>query len=329
MPIQQTFTSNDGTLPFVSFIVPTYNLSADMLRESLESIISLSLTENEREIILVDDGSDQPALGNLSDLMNNITYIRQPNKGAAAARNIGLNIAKGEYVQFVDGDDRLLQNGYEHCLDVIRFQQVDLIVFRSTNKPLEKTAIFSDLETTSGSDYLRHHNLRSCVWGYLFRRDLLGNLRFHEGITREDEEFTPQLMLRAEHLVATDALAYYYRQRQGSVMQRDDKRAKTRRLDDLLTVIDTLNERLDRLPADDRAALQRRVDQLTMDYLINVITYTRSSHQLERALLRLRRRGLFPLPSKHYNNKYLLFAALINKRIGRKALLYTVPFVIK
>lgn len=124
----------------------------------------------------------------------------------------------------------------------------------------------------SGSDYLRHNNLRSCVWGYLFRRSLLGNLRFHEGITREDEEFTPQLMLRAEQLVDTDAVAYYYRKREGSVMEADDNRAKARRLDDLLTVLDTLTERLDRLPADDRAALQRRVDQLTMDYLINIIT---------------------------------------------------------
>ena len=80
-------------------------------------------------------------------------------------------------------------------------------------------------------------------------------------------------------------------------MEADDNRAKARRLDDLLTVLDTLTERLDRLPADDRAALQRRVDQLTMDYLVNIITYTRSARHLERGLLRLRRRGLYPLPT--------------------------------
>lgn len=181
----------------------------------------------------------------------------------------------------------------------------------------------------SGSDYLRHNNLRSCVWGYLFRRSLLGNLRFHEGITREDEEFTPQLMLRAEQLVDTDAVAYYYRKREGSVMEADDNRAKARRLDDLLTVLDTLTERLDRLPADDRAVLQRRVDQLTMDYLVNIITYTRSARHLERGLLRLRRRGLYPLPTKHYTNKYRLFATMMNNKAGRKVLLYSIPLVVR
>ena len=112
-------------------------------------------------------------------------------------------------------------------------------------------------------------------------------------------------------------------------MQSDDKRAKARRLDDLLTVLDTLNEHLDRLPADDRAALQRRVDQLTMDYLINVITYTRSSRHLERALLKLHRRGLYPLSKKLYNKKYYLFASMMNTKMGRKTLLYTVPLIIK
>ena len=112
-------------------------------------------------------------------------------------------------------------------------------------------------------------------------------------------------------------------------MEADDNRAKARRLDDLLTVLDTLTERLDRLPADDRAALQRRVDQLTMDYLINIITYTRSARHLERGLLRLRRRGLYPLPTKHYTNKYRLFATMMNNKAGRKVLLYSIPLVVR
>ena len=182
----------------MSFIVPTYNLPVDMLRESLDSIMDLSLTQEEREIIVIDDGSINSPLAALADGIDQIIYIRQPNKGAAAARNTGLGIAKGRYIQFVDGDDRLVRSGYEHCLDTIRFQEADMVVFRSSAKEQESMGTASDRGPMSGSDYLRHNNLRSCVWGYLFRRSLLGNLRFHEGITREDEEFTPQLMLRAE-----------------------------------------------------------------------------------------------------------------------------------
>lgn len=329
MPTHPSYTPAHGAQPLVSFIVPTYNLPVDMLRESLDSIMDLSLTQEEREIIVIDDGSINSPLAALADVIDQIIYIRQPNKGAAAARNTGLGIAKGRYIQFVDGDDRLVRSGYEHCLDTIRFQEADMVVFRSSAKEQESMGTASDRGPMSGSDYLRHNNLRSCVWGYLFRRSLLGNLRFHEGITREDEEFTPQLMLRAEQLVDTDAVAYHYRKREGSVMEADDNRAKARRLDDLLTVLDTLTERLDRLPADDRAALQRRVDQLTMDYLVNIITYTRSARHLERGLLRLRRRGLYPLPTKHYTNKYRLFATMMNNKAGRKVLLYSIPLVVR
>lgn len=329
MPTHPSYTSAHGAQPLVSFIVPTYNLPVEMLRESIDSIMALVLTQEEREIVVVDDGSTESPLAALADVIDQIIYIRQPNRGAAAARNRGVEVAKGRYIQFVDGDDRLIRNGYEHCLDVVRFQQADMVVFRSAAKEQEKMGAVSDRGPMSGSDYLRHNNLRSCVWGYLFRRSLLGNLRFHEGITREDEEFTPQLMLRAEQLVDTDAVAYYYREREGSVMKADDSRAKVRRLDDLLTVLETLTDRLDRLPADDRMALQRRVDQLTMDYLVNIITYTRSSRHLERAVLRLRRRGLFPLPTRHYTHKYRLFASMMNHRAGRKVLLYSIPWVVR
>ena len=76
--------------------------------------MDLSLTQEEREIIVIDDGSINSPLAALADGIDQIIYIRQPNKGAAAARNTGLGIAKGRYIQFVDGDDRLVRSGYEH-----------------------------------------------------------------------------------------------------------------------------------------------------------------------------------------------------------------------
>lgn len=327
MPTQPIYTQTQGAQPLVSFIVPAYNLPVEMLRECLDSILRLSLTQEEREIILVDDGSTESPLPLLSDIADQIVYIRQPNRGLSAARNMGLRVCHGRYVQFVDGDDLLLQGGYEHCLDLIRFQQADLILFQSTSKEPSERGDYVDKGPVSGSDYLRHNNMRARAWGYLFRHSLLATLHFHEGILHEDEEFTPQLLLRAEQVYETDATAYFYRKREGSIMERKDNRWKMRRLDDLLTVIDTLSDRLDRLPADDRAALQRRVDQLTMDYLYNVIALTHSKHYLERALLRLRRRGLFPMPKRNYTRKYQIFALLMNSQAGRKLLLHAIPLL--
>lgn len=327
MSTQPTYTQAYGTQPLVSFIIPAYNLPTEMLRECIDSILRLSLANNEREIILVDDGSDLSPLSSFTDVADQLIYVRQPNRGPSAARNVGLAIAKGQFIQFVDGDDALMQSSYEHCLDIVRYQHPDIVVFQSTSKTDGGTSGYTDQDPVSGSDYLRHNNLQGRVWGYIFRHSLFINLRFHEGIIHEDEEIIPQLLLRADSVYYTSAAAYYYRERQGSIMQRDDKRWQVKRLEDLLTVIDTLNDKLDRLPADDRSALQRRVDQLTMDYLYNVIMQTRSPHYLERSLRRLQRRGLYPLPARHYTRKYQLFAKMINTRLGRRLLLRTLPLL--
>ena len=101
--------------PLVSFIIPVYNLDPEMIRECLESILALSLSKQEREIIVIDDGSEFTPLNNLPDICNDFIYIRQRNQGLSAARNIGLRMATGRFVQFVDGDDRLLRALSRHC----------------------------------------------------------------------------------------------------------------------------------------------------------------------------------------------------------------------
>lgn len=69
-----------------------------------------------------------------------------------------------------------------------------------------------------------------------------------------------------------------------------------KRLNDTVEVIQVLRDRADVLPYKDRLAMQRRIDQLTADYLYNVITTTHNRHYLERCVERLEKKGLFPLP---------------------------------
>ena len=72
-------------------------------------------------------------------------------------------------------------------------------------------------------------------------------------------------------------------------------------------------------------ALQRRVAQLTMDYLYNIIMQTRSYRQLEKRVSRLYEKGLFPLPNKSYTRKYQWFRRLANHRTGRRLLCQLIP----
>lgn len=106
MPTQQVH-SQDIQTPLVSFIVTTFNLPTAYLKECLESITALSLAKSEREIIVVDDGSDISPINELLELREHIVYIRQENQGVSEARNTGIRAAQGKFIQFVDGDDYL------------------------------------------------------------------------------------------------------------------------------------------------------------------------------------------------------------------------------
>ena len=320
--------------PLVSFIIPTYNLPEHMLRECIDSIMSLSLREFEREIIVVDDGSKRAAIASLTDLADTIIYIRQRNSGLSAARNRGLQNASGRYIQFVDGDDTLVSNRYEHCLDIARFQQPDMVMFDFCRKQAKQYS-YDDLPAISGSDLMRHNNIRATACGYLFKAKTMGNLRFTPGICHEDEEFTPLLLLRAESVIRTSAPAYYYRQRSESITTSKNLRKMLRRLNDFKAVIYRLNDlctsafSIERssFTSLDRLALQRRVHQLTMDYIYNVIVETRNKKYLDRQLNELRSRSLFPLPDKDYTKKYTWFRRLTTNKIGLAFLFRTLPLI--
>jgi len=319
-------TANQPREPLVSFILPYYNLPIQMLKECIDSILALSLRPFEREIIVVDDGSTNSPIDKLKDYEADIYYIRQCNGGLSTARNMGLRIASGTFIQFVDTDDMLVRTPYEHCVDMIRYGGADVVLFDFT-ETADVPTVFEDHTFTSGSEYMRQKNLCGTACGYIFKKSILGGLRFSPGIYHEDEEFTPQLLLRTERLCVTTAKAYMYRKRPGSIITSLNVRHKLKRINDLKGVILKLNRLADTLPADDRLALQRRVAQLTMDYIYKIIIETQNRHYLDRKLEELKHQGLFPLPDKHYTAKYTWFRRLTNSNAGLSLLMKTLPFM--
>lgn len=326
----QNKQDNPQIAPLVTFIIAYYNLPVEMLCECLDSILALTLSREDRQIIVVDDGSDHSPLGALSQYLDDIVYLRQPNAGLSEARNSGIQMAQGQYIQFVDADDLLLQSPYEHCLDIVRFKQPDIVMFDFTDgNDYDDSATFNTEDLKSGTEYLSQQNLQATAWGYLFKRSMMGNLRFTPGIFHEDEEFTPQLLLRAESVLATDAKAYYYRHRPHSITTEEDKRNVVKRISDKLLVIRKLHRMADTMPTEERLALNRRVAQLTMDYIYNIIIQTRDRQFLNRKLEQLRQEGLFPLPDRDYTTKYKWFRRLTNSSIGLSLLMNVLPMMDK
>lgn len=92
-------------MPLLSIIIPTYN-QGRFIAETIQS--ALTQTHTPLEVIVVDDGSTDSTREALQPFMNRIAYIHQKNRGPAVARNVGFLASRGEYLLFLDGDDRIL-----------------------------------------------------------------------------------------------------------------------------------------------------------------------------------------------------------------------------
>ena len=308
--------------PLVSFIITTSKHQKEYLVECIKSILQLSLNPKEREIILIDDVSDICPLNDLAEYLPNIIYLRQPNQGVSVARNYGMKIATGKYIQFIDGDDYILKAAYEHCLDIVRYHQPDIVTFNycKNNKNIEPSY---ELPTpVTGTDFLNNNNLHGAAWSYIFRHSIVGSLQFTPGIVYgEDEEFTPQLFLRAERIFKINTEAYFYRDNKNSVSHQYHKEKIQLRMDNSMEVLLHLQQLLDKIPVAERQALNHRIAQLTMDYLYNNIRLNHSLISLNKCIKQLRSHGLYPLPDKDYTKKYTMFRKAISTYLGRIGLL--------
>ena len=301
-------------MPLISFIVTYHNEPEAYLRACLESIHALPLAEDEAEIIVVDDGktlSNSPLKGEKTEaFLTGAVLIRQEQAGLSVARNTGIANARGLYIQFVDADDQLIPSAYEAVIEQLRKEEADVVMFRmmASPQPFPKEREMSRgnsplLWRGRGRLYLQHRNLRAGACGYAFKREILGDLRFYPGLLHEDELFTPQLFLKADTLVELDVKAYFYRQHSGTITHSQTSEQVQKRLNDIHFILRELKSL-------DNPLLERRIKQLTVDYLQKSWTLTHSFSEFRRRKSELRKEGFVPLPLRRYSLRYLSFALL-------------------
>lgn len=319
-------------MPIVSFIITYYSEPLPLLAECLRSVLQVrslmmqrGMAKQDFEIVAVDDGSQLSPLGMLKQMDEDICYIRQANAGLSAARNAGLSAAHGEYVQFVDADDALLPHAYCSLCPQSR-EEADIILFRFTSDEgrwhEDRADAFTGKNTPpvrpagccramSGTQYMLHHNVRASACCYLFRRSLLGELRFADGMLHEDELFTPLLLLRMHSVRDYTWPAYYYRQRPHTITHTDTACHIARRLNDTETILHRLRDEAGSMQGDDRRALMRRVEQLTTDY-IYIMWKVEADRQVRmRRMRQLAAAGLLPLPLRPYTLRHWVFSLVL------------------
>lgn len=300
-------------MPLISFIIPAYNTPETLLKECLQSIIGISMGDGEKEIIVVDDGSETPVEKTLlckdsgmSEIFKDITIIRQENKGLGAARNTGMDAAKGEYLQFVDADDYIIADEEKKVIEQLRKGDADMVMFHFSNRKYH--GIRHTEGIISGAEYMHHNNLRATSCLYAFRNT---NIRFPEQILHEDEQFTTLLTIKTKKLILIDAKPYFYRINTDSIVTKNSESWINRRLSDTNKIIAYLYEEEKIIGNEyEKEAFKRKINQLCMDYIYNTWVLTHSFSSLKEGIRNLGSRRLYPLPLHFYTWKYALFSAI-------------------
>lgn len=211
----------------ISVIVPIYN-TEKYLSKCIESIIKQ--TYNELEIILVDDGSTDSSLSICEIYQkkdSRVKIVHQDNKGLSEARNVGIKIATGDYLAFIDSDDFIKEDSFEILMKAT--DTPDIIVgeaIRYLNKdncfPKVGKRKFVD-QIMTGEDFLKlclkQNKLTMCVQFNLYSKKLIidNNLFFKSGILHEDEWWTPQILMNAEKVYYSGYYFYYHVFRENSI----------------------------------------------------------------------------------------------------------------
>lgn len=211
--------------PLVTVIVPIYNV-APYLRECLDSVVNQ--TYENLQIILINDGSTDGsgsiAREYLSDVRVELVYTR--NGGLSRARNLGMAEARGTYIYFIDSDDYIDLNYIEEMVRVAQEHEVDFVCneqviyfgeyLMGLKIKREPRVLVPDSQNIA---------IGGSVWRCLFARDLIERVgvKFLEGKVHEDEGFLYMLLPFCERFVMYCGSAYFYRQREGSIMARHRK----------------------------------------------------------------------------------------------------------
>lgn len=205
----------------------------------LTSIFDQRLSENEYEIILINDGTIDNSLHIIKELVkehDNIQILEQSNKGLSVARNTGLKAAIGEYILFVDSDDLLIKGRLKKILDEALGTKADLIVadyivmYEDKIPHDQINTIVPYKKTVKSGSQLFLEDLRPneyFVWRTLYRREFLNEnkLQFIEAITFEDVPFTQECYLKANRCIRMTYPFYLYRRRRGSLSTTINKKS--------------------------------------------------------------------------------------------------------
>lgn len=214
----------------ISVVVPIFNVEK-YLAECIESILNQTYTKF--ELILVNDGSTDNSLeicNQYSKKDNRIKIVNKKNGGLSDARNAGIDIAKGEYIIFIDSDDFINKNMFKIMFDIAKSKNADIVQCSYkefyNKEDINDSSIINNefelkeltpIEALYGFYDEKKSGLTTVAWNKLYKTKLFEGIRYPYGKIHEDVFTTYKLIFKANKIVCTETPLYYYRQRENSI----------------------------------------------------------------------------------------------------------------
>lgn len=323
----------------LSIIVPVYNI-APYLRKCVDSLLARDY--DDYEIILVDDGSTDdsgaicdeyatklPSLQGGGGGRPQIRVLHQSHIGPGGARNSGVSIAEGRYIQFVDSDDYLEPNVLGALLEQVEREQLDVLRFGYQNVRVKNEGVrelgsegeyevfepnkyprpiqdYTDI--VSGEKYLNERMGYACyAWQFIIKRSIVNS--FESNIYFEDVEWLPRMMLAAKRVNSVATVAYNYFWRKGSISHTQGNVDMIfRNEEDYMTIISRYNALIAQNP--DCYWLFNMRSSMALGVLSTIARYLYP--QRKNYISRLKALDVFPVSIADQGYTYVRRARLLN-----------------
>lgn len=272
----------------ISIIIPVYKVEK-YLEKCIQSVINQ--TYENLQIILVDDGSPDNC-GKICDEYakkdHRIEVIHKSNGGLSDARNKGLEIAKGEYIGFVDSDDYIEADMYEVLYNLLKQYNADVSICNFYTVSQGKISIknadngineYNRIEILK--EILLDKNIQSYAWNKLYKKELFDEIKYPIGKKYEDIGTTFYLLEKCNKVVVTGKSEYYYINRQDSIVNNVTESTITDYIELIMQRYDYIEENIKELSGYNKDYLKRILKTAEKDIksLNEVGDYTKKKYE--------------------------------------------------
>lgn len=282
----------------VSVIIPVYNTEKG-LEQCLNSV--LEQTYQNLEVILIDDGSTDGSgeiCDRYADQDRRVRVVHQKNAGVAAARNIGLDMATGAYIGWVDSDDWIEPQMFEHMLNGALAYRADIVICgrhevypgHSFVKSWKQQEILNRSQAVSL--LVEDDLVKSYLWDKLWRRELFENICIPDLRVFEDMAVMYPLFIKAERVLCLPEVLYHYKHERGSLSENPSLESRF----DFYTVTKARYESLQQ----DFPQLAERIEAVLVSAAIHIWTVFGKCTRQERAEYKEKIMEIADFCKKHY-----------------------------